>query len=380
MKYKLFIVFSIFLLLSAFLPAMGQQNDNAPSPQNAEYANGIVLKIISQSQNNALQETLGGSQITQLVQVKILDGKYRGKVIKIENQLTSNPAYDIKIKPGSRVVLDIEKIAGKTEFNISDNDRSPALMIIVGLFLALLLIIGGMKGFRSLISLLITSFLVFFILVPSILKGYPIIPVTVIIAIISTVAAMLVIGGANAKSLSASIGTIGGVLAAGLISMIVIKIAPLSGFHSHETIMLYTSRPYLNFTGLLSAGMIIGALGAIMDVGISIASSVAEVKSINNNLTVMQLMESGLNVGKDIMGAMSNTLILAYIGAALPLILLATEAPLLKLINLNSIMTEITAAIAGSIGIILCVPVTAFVSAYLTGNKSGKENLSNQKQ
>jgi len=367
MKYRL-ILFLIAISLGFLTPAYAQ---NHSDQDNVQYASGIVQSIVSETQNKTLQESLGGNQILQLVKVKILNGKYKGKIVKVENQLTSNPAYDIKVKPGSRVVLDIEKHENNLDINISDRERVPALMILAGLFASLLLIIGGMKGLKSLTSLLVTSLLVFFILVPAILNKFPIIPVTVAVAFISTLFSMFLIGGLNLKSVAACIGTIGGVTSAGLISSLIILIAPLSGLHDQESIILWSSRPDLNFTGLLTSAMIIGALGAIMDVGISIASSVAEVKSIDNSLTVKQLISSGLNVGRDIMGAMSNTLILAYIGSFLPLILLAADAPLVKLVNLNSIATEITAAVGGSIGIILSVPITAVVAGYLMGKKSG---------
>jgi len=363
MKYRL-ILSLIVVFLGLLSPIYAQNN-----PDNVQYASGIVQSIVSETENKTLQESLGGNQVLQLVKVKILNGKFKGKVVEIENQLTSNPAYDIKVKPGSRVILDIEKQGNTLDINISDKDRVPALLILSGLFASLLLIIGGMKGLKSLISLLVTSLLVLFILVPAILNKFPIIPVTVAVAFVSTLFSMFLIGGFNLKSVAACIGTIGGVTCAGLFSFLIIKIAPLSGLHDQESIMLWSSRPDINFTGLLASAMIIGALGAIMDVGISIASSVAEVKCIDNSLTVKQLITSGLNVGKDIMGAMSNTLILAYIGSFLPLILLAADAPLVKLINLNSIATEITSAIAGSIGIILSVPITAVAAGYLMGKK-----------
>lgn len=366
MKQRL-ILLLIVVFLGFLSPVFAQDQE---SVDHVQYASGIVQSIIAEAQNKTLQESFGGSQTIQLVSVKILNGEYKGKVVQVQNQLTSNPAYDIKVKPGDRVILDIEMQGNELDINISDRERIPALLIISGLFVSLLLIIGGMKGLKSLISLAVTSSLVCFILVPAILNKMPIIPVTVAIAFVSTIFSMFMIGGFNLKSVAACIGTIGGVICAGLISFLIIKIAPLSGLHDQESIILWSSRPDINFTGLLTAAMIIGALGAIMDVGISIASSIAEVKSIDNSLSVKQLIESGMNVGKDIMGAMSNTLILAYIGGFLPLILLAADAPIVKLINLNSISTEITAAIAGSIGIVLSVPFTAIAAGYLMGRQS----------
>lgn len=337
------------------------------APENTEYATGKVLEITSLKASKAIQETFGEDQIIQKVKIKVLTGKLKGKIVETENQLTNNPAYNIDIKQGKRVILEIEKAGNKQNVFLADIERIPALMIIVGLFASLLLIIGGIKGLRSLFSLGITSGLIFFIMVPAVLKGLPIIPLSVAIAGISTLVTMFTICGVNIKSLSASLGVISSLAITGIISIFIVNIAPLTGFTDQESIILWASRPDLNFTGLLTGAMIIGALGALMDVGISIASSIEEVRSIDNNLNWKQLFNSGMNVGKDIMGTMSNTLILAYIGSSFPLVLLAADAPLVKLINLNSIATEIATAVIGSIGLILCIPITAIISGTLYG-------------
>jgi len=357
----------------AIMPALAQDTQDSAPPPETDFASGKVVKIISESGNKLLEQSFGGNQTVQLVQVKILNGKLKGKTVEIENQLTANPAYDIKVKPGSRVILDIEKNGKSNDIYISDLERFPALLIMTGLFFMLLMIIGGMRGLKSLISVSITSGLVFFAFIPAILNNFPIIPTAVGISLLSTLFTMFLVGGINIKSVAATLGTISGLIIAGLAATLVIKLAPLSGLYDQEAIMLWTSRPDLNFAGILTAAMIVGALGAIMDIGMSIASCIAELKLTDPDLSAKQLIKSGMNVGIDIMGTMANTLILAYIGGALPLILLAYNAPLFKLINLNPIATEISAALAGSIGIVLCVPITAVISGYLIGKSYSKK-------
>jgi len=212
--------------------------------------------------------------------------------------------------------------------------------------------------------------------VPAVLNKFPVIPMTVLIAFISTFITMYVVAGVNLKSLSASLGTVFSVIIAGIISSLVIKFAPLNGFNHQEAAMLWASRPDLDFTALLTAGVIIASLGAVMDVGMSIASSIYELKKVNNELTTKELITSGFNVGKDIMGTMANTLILAYIGSAFALVLLAANAPLIKLLNLNSIASEIASAITGSIGIVFCVPITAVIAGYLIGKDNHSHSQS----
>lgn len=368
MKKLLIIIIALFMGLSA----LAEEYPEFVEPE-LDYASGRVLEIIKQEQNQELSGAFQTPQMIQLARVLVLNGEHKGKVVEIENQLTSNPVYDIKLKPGIRVVLTIEKTPDQTLFYATDIERFPVLMIVLGGFLVLILSIGGIKGFRSVISLAITAALVFFALIPAILNNYPIIPSAVVVALISTALTMVVVGGINLKSLAAALGTVLSVSIAGLISMLVIYSAPLTGFHDQESAMLWMARPDLDFTEILAASVIIAALGAVMDVGMSIASSISEFKAVNNELKAIDLFKSGMNVGKDIMGTMANTLILAYIGGAFSLVLLAANAPIVKLINLNSIATEITAAITGSIGIVLCVPITAVIAGYLIGRRDTVE-------
>jgi len=371
MKNFIFILFLTTMFLA--LPSFAQQQPTSDSDVN--YAPAKILEIVSEKNNDILENSFHTKQVVQTAKVLVLGGKYKGETVYIENQLTASPAYDINIKKGERVILSIEKTPQGTDFYISDLDRMPFMMILAGIFLLLLLLIGGKQGIRSIISLVITSVLVFFVLVPAVMANYPVIPVTIGVAFASTVATMLIVAGKNLKSLAAILGTGISVFAAGAFAMIAIKFMPLNGFGSQEAGMLWADRPDLNYTGILAASVIIASLGAVMDVGISIASSIAEVKKVNPSLTSKELIFSGLNVGKDIMGTMSNTLILAYIGSSFFLVLLASNAPLVKLLNLNSIASEITSALAGSIGIVLCVPITAIISGFLIEKYSTKNSF-----
>ncbi len=386
MKLSKIIILTVIFAASVILksPAIAQEPPGNYIEPDISYASGKVLEIIKEKENKELSESFQNEQITQLVKVRVLNGEYNGETVEVENYITSNPVYDIKLKAGQRVLLNIENTPEGPLFYVTDIERYPVLMITLGLFLALLLIIGGKKGIQTIISLCITALLVFFILVPAILNNFPPIPSAVFIALISTMVTMAVIGGINIKSLAAGLGSILSVSLAGFVALLVINYAPLTGFHDQESAMLWMSRPDLNFPGILAAAVIIGALGAVMDVGMSIASSISEFKNVNPGLTPAELVKSGMNVGRDVMGTMANTLILAYIGGAFSLVLLAANAPLLKLINLNSISTEITAAITGSIGIALCVPITAITSAYLIdiaeNSKKQEEDLPEEGQ
>jgi uncharacterized membrane protein len=136
---------------------------------------------------------------------------------------------------------------------------------------------------------------------------------------------------------------------------------------------LWASNPHLDFKGILSSGMIIASLGAIMDIGMSISSCVNEIHNTDTSLSAKELIKSGMNVGKDIVGTMASTLILAYIGSAFFLFLLLENVPVAKFLNLNSVASEISSAIVGSIGIVICVPITAVITSYLLTRKRSEK-------
>jgi len=345
-----------------------------PPPPEEEL--GKVIKVLDESIDTSL-EAFGTEQKVQKIKVKVLTGKLKDQEHLTENRLSGNPAFDINLKEGDRVLLHIESLPeDKKEINISNYYRFPVLAILFSIFTLLILVIGGNKGLRSLIGLAFTYFLIFYFLIPSILNGYSPLLITIIICSIATCFTIFIISGLNLKSLSAIIGTVSGVSAAGIIALLTIKYAPLSGTPGEEAIALWASDSSLNFKGILASAMIIGALGASMDVGISIASSIFEVKKADPEATTSYLIKSGMNVGKDIMGTMTNTLLLAYTGSALFLLLLAyNNVSFTKLINLDSIVSEITAALAGSIGLILCIPITAFVASNLFNIKKPKSYI-----
>lgn len=357
---KKFII-TIILMLIGIAPVFAI--DSLPA------AKGKVLAV----QYVDTENITGGetNQTKQLATIKILTGAFKGDEVTIENHLTTNPAYDILLTKGDRVILHLEQngefMASIDDINcyIADIERTNIIYLFCAIFFTLLILIGKKKGLYCFLSIFITVILIFFILTPMVLNGINPILATLLISIISTIITIYLVAGLNYKSTSAIIGTILSLVFASLLSLLAIKTAALTGFGGEETMFLYTTRPDLDFTGLLSASMILAALGAVMDVGVSIASTINEIYSKNNSLNTKELFESGMNVGKDIIGTMSNTLILVYLGSSLPLLLLSSNIDFVKFFNLNHVATEILSAIIGSTALLICVPVSAIISAYL---------------
>ena len=318
--------------------------------------------------------------VKQEVTVEIISGEFKGVKRIVDNMLTGNPAYDINLKKGNKVILHAEPNSDEVmtsddvDFFIADIKRDNQIWLFGGIFSLLLILIGRKKGVRSIVSIFTTVGLIFFVLVPSILAGISPIMSSVLVGILSTIITIYLVGGLNPKSTSAIAGTSASLVFAGLLSILAINIAHLTGFAGEETMFLYTARPDLNFTGILSASIIIASLGALMDTSVSIASTINEIHETDSSLDVKQLFISGMNVGKDIIGTMSNTLILVYLGSSLPLVLLSSNVDLIKFFNLNQVVTEIISALIGSIAILVCVPLTAIISAILI-KRFKEENL-----
>ena len=334
---------------------------------------GKVLEVTKPRVNKELLGSTGMVSNIQTVKLRITEGVLSGKEFTIDNELTDNPAYNVDVKPGQEVIVALDqKPDGTIEINIADYNRTPVLAWLLGAFLLAFLAFGGKQGFKSLLALLITVLLVACVLLPLSLQGFNPLMISVFICLAATATSILLIGGFTKKSLAAIMGTVVGVIVAGIAAQLVIWYAPLTGLSSEEAQILRGSvlvqKPPF-YSGLLAAGMLIGALGVIMDVGISIASAVAEISKADAKMTMKELYNSGMNVGRDIMGTMTNTLILAYTGGALPLLLLATQMPSIKLLNLDLFATEVASALSGSLGLVFTIPLTAIVAAKVMSPK-----------
>lgn len=359
----------LFLIIGICLPAQADDKIILKSET------GVVENIKYEDAESINQ----GEQTTkQEVTVRVLTGDFKGSERIIDNMLTGNPAYDIPLSKGDKVILHMEPVSDTVttpedvDIFIADIQRNTEIYIFTGIFCILLLIIGRKKGLTSIISILSTLVLIFFMLMPMILNGFCPIASAVLTGIISTVITIYLVGGFNSKSSAAIIGTSISLVFAGALSMLAIYFAHLTGFAGEENMFLYTARPDLSFTGILSASMIIAALGALMDTAVSIASTVNEIYETDKTLSVKQLFKSGMNVGRDIIGTMSNTLILVYLGSSLPLVLLSSNIDMNKFFNLNQVATEILSAITGSIAILVCVPATAIIAAILIKKQNEK--------
>lgn len=303
----------------------------------------------------------------QHLKVKITTGEHMGEIYTVRNTIEYINSYNLIFKQGERVLLYMsEDENGKiANLRIFERPREDAIYFIIALFVVGIIIIGKMKGLKSVITLVFTVASIFFVMLPLLLKGCNPIIVAVSIAAVTSAFTLIVVSGRNRKTYTAILGTISGVAAAGVIALLVGQWARLTGLGSEEAQMLAYIPQYkqIDYKGLLFAGIIIGALGAVMDVAMSISSSMSEIEFINPNISNKNLFKSGMNVGRDIMGSMSNTLILAYVGSSIQILLLflSFNVSPYAIINMDHMASEIVRAMAGSIGLVLAIPITAAI-------------------
>ncbi|WP_252236791.1 YibE/F family protein [Clostridium sp. CH2] len=304
----------------------------------------------------------------QEVKLKILDGPYKDNEYNVLNNISR--LYNTKVKAGSKVIAALcIKDGNISDIMISSFTRSHVLITMGLLFLISILLVGGFRGLKAIVSLIFTIVSVIYLMLPLMLRGVSPILSSLIVAIISITITLILISGVNRKSTAAILGTLSGVIIAGIFAYIFGLWANLSGVNlaDAESIMYISENAGLKIKGIMFAGILISALGAVMDVAMSISSSIFEIHSINNSMSISNLFKSGMNIGKDIIGTMANTLILAFAGGSLNLLILLYSSNMTfnRLMNLDVIGTEVIQGLAGSIGIILTVPITAIVTSYL---------------
>ena len=361
-------LFFAAVILIALTASVGAQIEGEPfeyeQSEQEHFYRGRVLEIHEIKEDEHEYYTI----IEQQVLVRLTSGPYSGKTITIFNTyFAGDPVYDFLIKEGQEVIVVTMGEEGSfDQAYVQDMARDRGVYYLIAVFLVALLVVGRMKGLKTIITLAVTILLIFQFLLPMLLAGYSPILLAIVTASLAITFTLLVIGGLNMKSLVAILGTVTGVIIAGFMAFWAGSLARLTGFGTHEAQMLYFMDHSIDFRGLLFAGIIIGSLGAIIDIGMSVASAAAEIRQACPEIHFKELFRGALNVGRDVMGTMANTLILAYVGAAIPMLLLVMgyEIAFLKVINMDLIATEFVRGIAGSIGLIAAVPVTAVLAAY----------------
>jgi uncharacterized membrane protein len=364
MDYKLnkktigIILLIIFLIIIISLKIFSNQSESH-----------AVAKIISLKENSDAVFFLDDIKAIYSIKLKILTGEYKDKIINTEHYLFEDDINNLYLKLNDKVTVLLYFEDNILKAGIEEYYKSNKLLILLLFFVCVVLIITGYNGLKSIISLFLTLLLLFGFMPQLLFAGFPPILLAIVFSFVISIITIFTVYGFNYKSYSALAGTIGGVITAGFLAYYSVVVMRLSGWIGHETLYLQSIAENIDLSGLLVCGIIIGALGAVMDVTISISSAIAEIKKTSPEKDIKYLFNSGIKIGKDIIGTMTNTLVLAYAGSSFTLILLFTfqkaDFPLFKIINMEYISSEIIRAVAGSMGMVIAIPLTALVSAIL---------------
>lgn len=367
----------IFAILIAWALALSLSagDRELTAAQKRQFA---VAKVTDVLADNASPDTwTEGRRIgQQLLEVEVLTGEHKGAALEATNFLSAYANVDAKV--GTRIIvrLDVDEQGEPYVVSVPAYNRAPVLLALALIFAALLVIIGRKKGVMALVGLLYTLACIWFIQVPMILRGAEPIFVSIVIVALTTAASLLFLTGLSRKTLCAVLGCVCGVGVAGVFAAISGAISQLNGFNlpEAEDLVLRATQDTVKISGLLVSGILVASLGAVMDVAMSIASSCWELRQLNPGLPKAALFRSGMNIGRDAMGTMANTLILAFAGASLNTLLLFRiyGYPAIQLFNSDAIAVELIRGIAGSIGIILTVPLVAALSAALMPPLKGR--------
>ena len=372
---KLIASFLFFIVFIAILLWINQPlpGDVPTAASQIKFAKAHVTKLIS-DEAKAEDWTEGLRIGVQEVYLQIDSGEDRGKLLPAVNYMSVYNNVDLKV--GTKVIarLDIDANGRTYIASIPNYNRGPALLGLTVIFVLFLAVFGGKKGIAAILGLAFAIVDIWFLLIPMIRHGINPILSSIVISAVTTAISLVLLNGFSMKTFCATIGCVGGVAMAGAAAALTAVATPINGFNMSEAeeLVLRTGGTSLNVSGLLISAILIAALGAVMDVAMTITSAVFEVHQLNPELNRQKLIQSGINIGRDAMGTMANTLILAFAGSALNMLILFRifDYPYLQIFNSDMMALEIIQGISGSIGIVMTVPLVAFLSAFLCSRKN----------
>ncbi len=341
-----------------------------------EYEKGTVVEILSD--DSQPDEAADGAYIgSQQLSVTIKSGRYQGETLQVQNAF--GPLSGVRVAVGDSVTLTMKTFTdGTHEAMMNEVNRVPVLACFLILFFLAVCLVGGRTGAKSLVGLIFTFVCLFAILIPLLFKGAPMVLTTLLVCAYIALVSFTVLGGVHRKTISAFLGTVAGTVLAMLFGLAVQSLAKIDGFRIEDAepllTMKYQGLVNIGLHGLLVSGIIVSALGAVMDVAMSIASALEEVHAANPALKQQDLFKSGMNIGRDMVGTMTNTLILAFLGCEFTLMLFiyARQMTFYHLFSTPFVSLEIISGLASSLGMILAIPLTALISSTLITRKKRK--------
>ena len=348
-------------LLAAPVPVQSDEPEN-----RADYESATVDQILSDSTEKDPASD-NGYRGEQLLLVTVRSGDYKGQQMQVYNYV--GPLYGGPLKAGDRATILISTYSdGTVNATVYEFDRLLPLCIVLVLFIAAAVAVGGRTGVKSLVALAVTLVCLFGVLLPSLMKGANTLLMTFIVCAYVAVVSLTIVGGVRKKTVCAMLGAVAGTALALLFGLLAQGLTRIDGLRIDDVeplLQLRQTGTPIGLRGLLVGGIVISALGAVMDVTMGIASSLSEVHAANPELSRRELFRSGMNIGRDMVGTMTNTLILAFLGSGFTLILYLYSLGLSprQLLSSAYVSLEVVSGVASSVGVILSIPLTALITA-----------------
>ncbi|MDP3771284.1 MAG: YibE/F family protein [bacterium] len=346
---------TLFVLFTIPVPVIGAEQPLVSGPDEATWR-----AIVRSVHVSAPAEADPNTGARRRLDLEFVEGPHRGRVVSTHYDL-------VPLEPGDAAfVRYLQTPDGEEIFAVEEPDRRGALAWLVALFVVLVVIFGRAQGVRALLSLAIGVAAIAMVLVPRIAAGASPVLWSALVAIGVLALALFLTHGVHRRAVAAFLGVSLTIIGTVLLAHMAVAATGLSGYADETAFYLdIEAGGRLDLRGLLLAAIIIGVIGVLDDVAITQAAAVEEIASAGPSLTRREVYIRAMRVGREHVGALVNTLVLAYTGAALPLLLLLRGAPLLQTLNREIVAVEIVRAIIGSIGVIVCVPITTAIATAL---------------
>ncbi len=366
MKLGIFLV-TIILFLFSMSPVNAQSSS---SQQQSEQR--IEAEVSSVKEERKLTDG-GVDRKYQRLELVVTSNERKGQKIVVENGKV--PVINsVEYKTGDKVSVSITKTPdGKEAYFITDYVRRNSLYLLIGIFFALTVIVGRMRGITSLVGMVLSFAMIFFVVLPQILKGHDPITVVILSSLVIIPISFYLTHGVSKKTTSAVLGTIISLVITGALADFFVNSGHLSGFTSDEaTFLEAANKGVVQMKGLLLAGIIIGALGVLDDITISQSAIVFKLRETSEKLRFWEVYKKAMDIGRDHIASMVNTLVLVYTGAAMPLLLIFNDnpKPFTEIINYEMIAEEIVRTIVVSMGLILAVPIVTLIATVLSDQEA----------
>ncbi len=339
--------------------------------EGISYVKAKVTAVNSETLEDS-KDTPGRNIGVQNITVRFIEGKNKGESVTFDNRLAYT--HSIEVDVGTRVVVKCDTPEGVTPYySLYQYDRSIGIIVAIAIFILLICLVGKGKGMRAAFALGISILIVAGALIPAIYNGHSPIMVTLLVCMAITAVTLILLNGFSAKTWAAVISTMIGLLASALLYTIISEILTVTGYSLDETeeLVLISRSTGLVIGEILFSGILLASLGAVMDTAMSVASSLFELAATKPDIKKTELYRSGINIGRDMIGTMCQTLVLAFTGSSVAtlLVVISYGTSVNQFLSSDFLVTEVLQSLIGSFAVILTVPITAMLCSRLHGMK-----------